>query len=200
MCGSMIIPTGYTKTADKMHHCNVEEILHFTCSVCHAWWSVGTMERARPRKIHCPHCGEFNKTIYDELPHMNIVKDTKTVKGRGVFAHRGYRENDVVEVSPVVVTLGRMQDLPPSIAVRAFDWADVESEPSTAFALGHGSLFNHSDSANMRYESQYDKNQITFTAVRDIAVGEELTINYNSNGEPTWHDSNWFIRTGIKPI
>lgn len=183
------------------HHCNIEEILHFTCDNCHNWWSASTVERYRPKQMHCPQCGVVDEVKCAEPLFANYVEDTGTAKGRGVYAGRPYQQNSVVEVSPVVVTLGRMQDLPASIKVRAFDWIDIDDEPSTALALGHGSLFNHANSANMRYESQYDKKQISFYAVCDIERNGELTINYNSkNGEPEWHDNNWFIRTGIKPI
>ncbi len=133
----------------------------------------------------------------------NIIADTGTIKGRGVFAGQAYREGDVVEISPVILIEAEYDDLPRAILERVFDWeARYETEmPLSALALGHGSLFNHADKANMRSEFEVDKDQITFIAVRDIDIGEELTINYNAaDGEPEWHDNNWFDCMGINPI
>ena len=49
-------------------------------------------------------------------------------------------------------------------------------------ALGRCSLFNHSYKANA-YAQPYVKERVMeFLAARDIAEGEEITINYN--GEP----------------
>lgn len=150
------------------------------------------MERARPRKIYCPHCGTFNATIYDECPHTNQVKDTETVKGRGVYATRGYREDDLVECSPVIV----LNTEPTEEVMRyTFNWKNEQ-----ALALGQGTLFNHHNPSNLRYVQNYETREIRFYAYHDIREGEELTINYNSEGEPTWPDNNWFDHRNIKPI
>jgi SET domain-containing protein len=47
-------------------------------------------------------------------------------------------------------------------------------------ALGYGSLYNHSYSPNARY---LDVGRMTkaFISLRDIAPGEEITINYNAD-------------------
>ena len=51
-----------------------------------------------------------------------------------------------------------------------------------ALALGHGSLYNHSFRPNARYDDVGPQTK-EFTAMRDIAPGQEITVNYN--GEPT---------------
>ena len=50
-----------------------------------------------------------------------------------------------------------------------------------ALALGYGSLYNHSYRPNARYVDLGDRTKL-FTAIWDIAAGEEITVNYN--GEP----------------
>lgn len=52
-----------------------------------------------------------------------------------------------------------------------------------AIALGLGSLYNHDDAANAEFELDYDFEQIRFTALRDIAPGEEITTDYRV-GDP----------------
>ena len=58
-----------------------------------------------------------------------------------------------------------------------------------ALALGYGSLYNHSFRPNARYDDVGPQTK-EFTAMRDIAPGEEITVNYN--GEPTSRAAVWF--------
>ena len=60
--------------------------------------------------------------------------------------------------------------------------------------LGYISLYNHSYQANCRYEKNTGEQTISIYTVRAIAVGEELTINYNGTWDsaaPIW----WFETT-----
>jgi hypothetical protein len=83
-----------------------------------------------------------------------------------------------------------------------FDWAVLAGVPGThALALGYGSMYNSDNPANLRYEADRQRLLLRFVAVRDIAEGEELTVNYNAiGGGATWHDNNWFDRMKIKPV
>lgn len=132
---------------------------------------------------------------------MNFVKDTGTIKGRGVFAGRRYRTGDVVDVSSVVVFEGEYETLPLPIHQLIYDWVGREDVETSALALGHGSLFNHANPANMRFRADYKNRQITYMAARPIKKGEELTINYNhEDGEPVSSEDSWFDDFGFKPI
>jgi SET domain-containing protein len=134
----------------------------------------------------------FNATIYSERPTSHAVKDTGTPKGRGVYSIKGYRQGDLIECSPVVILTTE-----PTEETQRYTY---EWDVGHAIALGHGTLFNHHNPANMRYEQDYQNREIRFYAARDIREGEELTINYNSNGEPEWPDNNWFDHRNIKPL
>lgn len=57
--------------------------------------------------------------------------------------------------------------------------------------MGHGSLYNHSYRPNAKYVRKVSEGVIDFVAVRDIEVGEEITVNYNGypgDNEPVWFD------------
>jgi SET domain-containing protein len=111
-------------------------------------------------------------------------------KGRGVFARRLIRKGEVVERVPVLV-------LPISVLVNSesedshlshygFAWG----REKVAVALGYGSLYNHSYSPNARYDDTGRQTKL-FTAIRNIAPGEEITINYNGGPRrraPVWFD------------
>ena len=97
-------------------------------------------------------------------------------RGRGVFARQFIPAETVFERVPVLVVpvaeIGAEQ-----LADYAFSWG----RGTVALALGYGSLYNHSYTPNARYQ---DVGRCTkeFVAIRDIAAGEEITVNYN--GEP----------------
>jgi uncharacterized protein len=66
-----------------------------------------------------------------------------------------------------------------------FAWGDRQY----ALALGYGSLYNHSYRPNARYED-VGRTVKAFVAIRAIAQGEEITINYN--GKPRSKAKVWF--------
>jgi SET domain-containing protein len=100
-------------------------------------------------------------------------------KGRGVFARRLIPEGDVIERAPVLVLpMGEIQAVTEwrGLAGFCFLWG----EGTVALALGYGSLYNHSYRPNARY-NDVGRTKV-FLALRDIAAGEEVTVNYN--GDP----------------
>lgn len=135
-------------------------------------------------------------------PPTAYIQDTGTSKGRGVFAARAYICGEVVEVCPVVVLRMPFSSLPDEIKTLVFDWAILAQVPNThAFALGYGSMYNHDNPANMRYEADSQHSLLRFISVRAINEGEELTVNYNARGGGAeWDNDNWFKRMNVKPI
>jgi SET domain-containing protein len=101
-------------------------------------------------------------------------------KGRGVFARRPIREGEVIERVPVLVLPAEEVEGPDGwfgLASYCFVWG----RGTLALALGYGSLYNHSYRPNARYQDEGRQVKV-FTALRDIAAGEEITVNYN--GDP----------------
>jgi len=116
--------------------------------------------------------------------------------GRGVFTGQPLSVGDAIEVCPVIV-------MPPDelAAIHAthlhdyyFLWGKAQNQ--CAIALGYGSLYNHSYDANANYLFDYDSNTIDFVCVKDIAAGEEITVNYN--GEPDDKTLVWFDNNGMR--
>lgn len=135
------------------------------------------------------------------LPDV-CVRNTGTAKGRGVFALRAFVAGEVVEACPAVPLRTPYKRLPDDIKSIVFYWEGPAGESATtALALGYGSLYNHDNPANMRYEIERAARLIRFIAVRDINAGEELTVNYNADdGAPVSDDDWWFEEKKIKPI
>ncbi len=103
-----------------------------------------------------------------------IVKRVRG-KGRGVFARRGIAVGEIIETCPVlVVPTGEVRSGPTwtRLGEYCYEWG----QGSVALALGYGSLYNHSYEPNARYED-VGRRAKRFVAIRDIAAGEEITVN-----------------------
>lgn len=102
-----------------------------------------------------------------------------------MFAVRDIPAGTVIERAPVIL-IPRAQvfgDTP--VAQRAariswyvFDWGGNTKRDYVALALGYGSIYNHSLTPNARSQPE-PPDVLGFCAIRDIASGEEITINYN---------------------
>ena len=102
-------------------------------------------------------------------------------KGRGVRAGRPFASGEVIERAPVVVLSAREWQLVEQTVLGRFTFEWDDAKGSVAIALSHGSLFNHSYAPNVASDKDVRGRCIVFSAARDIAVGEELTINYNGD-------------------
>ena len=72
-----------------------------------------------------------------------------------------------------------------------FDAEWEEDAKSGAIVLGYGSLYNHSYAPNARYYTTFDTRTLDIVALKDIPIGEEITVNYN--GEPEDQSAVWFL-------
>ncbi len=135
-------------------------------------------------------------------PPAVYVKDTGSAKGRGVYAGRAFLDGEVVEVCPVVLFSGSFASIPNEIRKLLFNWGVLAKVRDThGLVLGYGSVYNHANPANMRYEADPTHPLLRFIAVRAIAEHEELSVNYNAiGGGHESDDDTWFKRMNIEPI
>ena len=107
--------------------------------------------------------------------------------GRGVFTAADVEPGAVLEDCPVLVVPPAEWDALCStgLAAHAFEW-----QGGAALALGLTSLLNHSDEPNAAYEMDLEGLRLTVRAIRPIAPGEEITINYG--GAPDAVADLWF--------
>ena len=113
---------------------------------------------------------------------QSLIIEVKQIsgKGRGVFARMEIVEGAEIERVPVLVLpASELADDRPLAGLNGyvFTW----HRDQVAIALGYGSLYNHSYTPNARYDDRTPQTKI-YTAIRDIAAGEEITINYH--GDP----------------
>ena len=106
--------------------------------------------------------------------HSDLV-EVKRIrgKGRGVFARRAIAAGTVIEAVPVLALPADDVEAT-ALAGHCFVW----SRGTVGLPLGYGALYNHSYAPNAESVDRAPRTKL-FRALRNIAAGEEITINYN---------------------
>ena len=108
-------------------------------------------------------------------------------RGRGVVAERAIAAGELVERAPVLIIpeADRAAVDPTNVGNYIFLWEhDTVAQDlytgrgRAAVVLGYTSLVNHSDTPNCDFVRHIDALALELFAVRDMAAGEELTIDY----------------------
>jgi SET domain-containing protein len=111
-------------------------------------------------------------------------------KGRGVFTNEKIAAGTVIEESPVIVMSAEDRKLLDKTLLHdyIFEWG--VSKDKCCMALGFVPMYNHSYQSNCEYFMDFEDESIQVKTVKEVAVGEELTINYNGD----WNDEKriWF--------
>lgn len=98
--------------------------------------------------------------------------------GRGVFADQPIRKGQVIEVCPVIpLSKADAEKLATTVMDHyVFLWG--EDKQDACIALGFGCLYNHSLQPNAVGCEVTAQTQIEIVALRDIAKGEQILIDY----------------------
>jgi SET domain-containing protein len=116
-----------------------------------------------------------------------MIKQIKG-KGRGVFARRAILKGEVIESVPLLLMTD--DEYAEGVANSPLkDYCFRWGTDKVALALGYGSIYNHSYRPNARYDD-VGRHTKAFVAIKAIAAGEEITINYN--GHPRSKAKVWF--------
>jgi SET domain-containing protein len=110
--------------------------------------------------------------------------------GRGIFTAAPIPDGSLIEICPVIVIPGDERRLIDKTTIYDYYFLWGEEEEDCAMALGYGSLYNHSFTPNAIYEADFEHKTMRFFALKDIAAGEEITVNYN--GSPEDDEAVWF--------
>ena len=103
-------------------------------------------------------------------------------KGRGVFAAREIAEGEILDEAHVLhLSADDAAKIEATgIGTHYFHWEGDEDDERWrgAVALGIVSLVNHSANANAGVWQDYDRDVLVLEALRPIAAGEEILIDY----------------------
>ncbi|MDD4497815.1 MAG: SET domain-containing protein, partial [Methanosarcinaceae archaeon] len=116
------------------------------------------------------------------------VKDAPG-KGKGIFAQKHFKKDELIEICPVVVFPPEEVDTLEHTKLYNYYFAWGSDSREAAIALGYGSLYNHSYTPNAKYEKDFSEGLLKYVCIREIQQNEEITINYNHDPEdktPVW--------------
>jgi len=135
----------------------------------------------------------YQSFIYLERS-VHLFIDTSALGGRGVFTYGRLLSGTLIEVSPVIVLSSQDRERIHQTSLHDYYFLWGEQDEEAALVLGYGSIYNHSYEPNAEYEADYGSEVLRFYALREIAAGEEITVNYN--GTPSVKDALWFEDRG----
>jgi len=114
-----------------------------------------------------------------------LILIANTPKGRGIFASQFIPAKTVIDVCPVLIFSD--DETTNHISKTCLDhytyyWPSPSGRSlQQALCLGLGSMFNHSTlHQNVVWTRDLEAECITYSAYRDIQLGEELCISYGS--------------------
>jgi hypothetical protein len=126
-----------------------------------------------------------NRTL--TLPHLfraDLTIQRSLVSGYGVFAKQPILPGETIEECPLLFI--------PAETKALTDYQFAWNAEQCVFALGYGSLYNHSeDEPNAEYQTDKARNLIVVRALRPIQPGDEIFVNYGKS---------WFSDRGIRPV
>jgi SET domain-containing protein len=123
----------------------------------------------------------MSKNKYKYFNNKNYIGKSK-IGGRGVFAGKCYKKDDIVEISPCIKDkIGAFNN---SILK---DYIFAYKNDYHILSFGYGSMYSHNDNPNLSYitSEETDGVYMTFIANRNINKDEELFISYGQ----TWWNS-----------
>lgn len=112
-------------------------------------------------------------------------------RGRGVFTSEDISEDDIIEICPLIlVPSGELKELDKTIF---YDYYFLlPNEKDACIALGYGSLYNHSNLPNACVVFDLENDSLQIHAIKNIAAGSEILINYQGDEETNERTELWF--------
>lgn len=123
-----------------------------------------------------PQKDELPEGVYPEIEGIQ-VRHSEKIGGRGLFATRNFRQDEIIEVCPLIID----DNSNFKGVVRDYVFEKSDEEGKAIFPIGYTSIINHSDDPNVYWHREGDR-MVTY-AKRDIYNGEEF---YHDYGEKYW--------------
>ena len=126
---------------------------------------------------------------------MIEVRFISQKKGKGAFAKKNIEKDTIIDIAHVVpIPNEDYKKIRKTVLYNyCYIWEDPNLKPefTNAITLSISQFINHSFAPNVKYLYDYENKTMEFSAIRDIAQGEELTVNYNGlvdDKSPVWFD------------
>lgn len=125
------------------------------------------------------------------LQHPGLYIMESATRGKGVFAGEPISEGDIIEVCHIIKIPKSELPIIHKTALHDYYFLWGENLEEAVIALGFGSLYNHTVWSNADFILDLENETIDIVALRDIAAGEEITLNYHGESgdeEPLWFE------------
>lgn len=122
-----------------------------------------------------------------QIPNLYIAQ---TDFGRGVFTATPIPAGSVIEICHVILIPKAELPIIHKTVLHDYYFLWGQDMQQCALALGYGSLYNHAIHPNANFILDLGQDTIDIEAIKDIAAGEEITINYH--GDPGDEEKLWF--------
>ena len=110
------------------------------------------------------------------IDKISIKQSLIPNSGRGVFAEKDFKKDEVIEVCPLLTDYKKNFV---NSKIKDYTFKSKFKPDQEVIVFGMCSMYNHSDNFNVAHNQ--DPENMIFTAARDIKKGEELYVNYGSN-------------------
>lgn len=122
----------------------------------------------------------INRVVYSKRPNGEFTVMAKTQFAKG----------EIIEICPIIF-VGREAKAIDRLRDFIFEIEKPKDDKPGMYGLvlGYGSIYKHSDEANVEYAYNRANRQMYFKAARTIQAHEELTINY---GKDYWQERTSF--------
>lgn len=116
-------------------------------------------------------------------------------RGRGVFCEKAIEAEELIESCPVIILEAEDFAVVTATFLGQYCFFWDKDSGILCIGLGFASVYNHSYPSNADYIMDHDNGSLDIVAVRPIAPGEEITINYT--GDPDNPSRQWFSGKNI---
>ncbi len=116
-------------------------------------------------------------------------------RGRGVFCEKAIAPDELIESCPVLILEAEDFALVTATFLGQYCFFWDKDNGIICIAMGFASIYNHSYPSNADYAMDHETGTMDIFAVRPIAPGEEITINYT--GDPDNPSRQWFAGKNI---
>ena len=102
-------------------------------------------------------------------------------KGRGVVAIKKIKKGEVIEVCPIIFLSEKETEFIDNKSdILKFYYLEKTVYKKCCLMFGYGSIYNHSanPNADVDYNEKKMEDRLTFFALKDIKIGEEIVYDY----------------------
>ncbi|MDP2174381.1 MAG: SET domain-containing protein [Bacteroidota bacterium] len=113
-----------------------------------------------------------------KVVNSNLFVDNAGHKGRGVFTSKVLKKGEIIEICHVIEISRKDHQMLVGNIIENYTFVWNTQKKTAAIVLGFGSLYNHTKKPNADYIKKIKQGVMVFKAIKDIKVGEEITIDY----------------------